>query len=77
MGEVVENLQALCDQGVRFIPLDVSDESHPAGVMFVGRVVETLRGWLLGEGFGRHGGNSPNNLVCINHGAELSVSVST
>ncbi len=42
--EVLENLQALLDDLVAFLALDVSDEADAAGVVFVLRVVQTLRG---------------------------------
>jgi hypothetical protein len=40
--QVFQDQQALLDDGVAFIALDVSDESNATGVMFIGRVVQTL-----------------------------------
>jgi hypothetical protein len=55
--EVFENLQALLDDLVAFLALDVSDEADAAGVMFVLRVVQTLRG-----------GNRVSRLLVVVHG---------
>ena len=41
--QVDENLDALDDDVVRFLALDVGDEADTAGIVFVARVVETLR----------------------------------
>ena len=42
MVEVLEDLDALLDDGVRFAALDVHDEADAAGVMLELRVVEAL-----------------------------------
>jgi hypothetical protein len=42
--EVFQDFQALLDDLVAFLALDVSDEADAAGVMLVLRVVQTLRG---------------------------------
>ena len=55
--EVLENLQALLDDLVAFLALDVSDEADAAGVMLVLRVIQTLRG-----------GNRVSRLLVIVHG---------
>ncbi|MET3246990.1 hypothetical protein ABIE53_003735 [Burkholderia sp. OAS925] len=55
--EILQNLQALLDDLVTFLALDMSDEADAAGVMFVLRVVQPLRG-----------GNRVNRLLVIVHG---------
>ena len=45
--EVLEDLQALLDDGVGLVALDVGDEADAAGVVFVGRVVQAGRGQRL------------------------------
>ena len=42
MGQVLQDLQALLDDGVRFLALDVRNEADAAAVVLVGRVVQTL-----------------------------------
>ncbi len=42
MVEVLEDLDALFDDGVRFATLDVHDEADAAGVMLELRVIEAL-----------------------------------
>ncbi len=42
MGEVLEDLQALLDDGMAPGALDVRNEAHATGVVFVGRVIEPL-----------------------------------
>ena len=42
--QVDQDLDALDDDVVRFVTLDVGDEADAAGVVFSARVVETLRG---------------------------------
>jgi hypothetical protein len=49
MIEVGENFQRLGDDGVRFLPANMSQEAHTAGVMLVTRIVEALRGGVLGQ----------------------------
>jgi len=46
MLEILEDLQALRDDSMAFLVLDVGNEANAAGVMFIGRIVETL---ALGE----------------------------
>ena len=41
--QVDEDLDALDDDVVRFLALDVGDETDTAGIVFIARVVETLR----------------------------------
>jgi hypothetical protein len=55
--EVLEDLQALLDDLVTFLALDVGDEADAAGVVLVLRVIETLRG-----------GNRGDRLLVIVHG---------
>ena len=43
VGQVDQNLNALDDDVVRFLALDVGDEADAAGIVFVARVVEALR----------------------------------
>ena len=57
MVEVLEDLQALLDDLVALLALDVGDEADAAGVVLVVRVVQTLRG-----------GNRVNRLLVIVHG---------
>jgi hypothetical protein len=40
--EVLQDQQTLFDDGVAFISLDVGDESDAAGIVFIGRIVQTL-----------------------------------
>jgi hypothetical protein len=47
MGEIAQYGEALLDDGVRFLALDMSDETHAAGVMFVCGVVQTLGFWAM------------------------------
>src|SRR5260370_17850697 len=42
MGEIAQHGEALLHDGVRFFALDMRDETHTAGVMFVRGVVQTL-----------------------------------
>ena len=42
--EVLEDLQALRDDAVRALALDVGDEADAAGIVFVGRVVQAFGG---------------------------------
>lgn len=44
MGKTFQDLQPLPDDRVALGILDVADEADPAGVAFVGRVIETLCG---------------------------------
>jgi hypothetical protein len=55
--EVLENLQALLDDFVTLVALDMSDEADAAGVMLVLRVVQTLGG-----------GNRVKRLLVVVHG---------
>ena len=50
VGEVFENLQTLCDDGVRFRAFDVCDKTDATSVVFVGGIVQSL-----GTGRLRHG----------------------
>ena len=43
MRQVDQDLNALDDDVVRFLALDVGDEADSAGIVFVARVVKTLR----------------------------------
>ena len=55
VGQVLQDLQALLDDGVALRALDVRDEADAAGVVFVGRVVETLLAGSVGMAVdGRH-----------------------
>ena len=45
MVEVDQNLQALANDLVRFLALDIGDEAHAACIVLVARVVEALRFW--------------------------------
>ena len=45
MGQVFENLQALADNSVAFITLDMGDKPDATGIVFIIGVVETLLGW--------------------------------
>ena len=53
--EVLENLQALLDDAVGLLPLDVGDEADAAGVMLAARVVQALR--MRRRAFGERGGS--------------------
>src|SRR5579883_289176 len=52
MLQILENLQRIADDVVRLTVLQVDDEADAAGIVFVARVVETLRIW---ERAGSHG----------------------
>jgi hypothetical protein len=60
VGEVLEDQQALLDDLVALLPLDVRDEADAAGVVLIGRVVEALRTW--------RGGRAVSNIA---HGSHL------
>ena len=45
MGEVNENLQALLNNVVSFVALDIGHEADATSIMLVLRVVETLFRW--------------------------------
>jgi hypothetical protein len=47
MFKVLQNLQALLNDGMALLVLDMGDKAYAAGVVFVCRVVKTL---ALGEG---------------------------
>jgi hypothetical protein len=53
MVEVLEDLDALLDDGVRFLALDVHDEADAAGVMLELRVIEALL-WRRAQSNGSH-----------------------
>ena len=40
--EIFQDQQALLDDGVALVALDVGDETDAAGIVFIGRVVQTL-----------------------------------
>ena len=42
MVEIIERGQAVADDLVRFPAFQVDDEAHPAAIVFVSRVVQTL-----------------------------------
>ena len=42
MRQILEYLQPLLDDGVGFLALDMGDETDAAGVVFIGRIVESL-----------------------------------
>ena len=44
MRQVDQDLNALDDDVVRFLTLDVGNEADAAGIVLVARIVETLRG---------------------------------
>ena len=44
MGQVDEDLNALDDNVVRFLTLDIRDEADSAGVVLMARIVKSLRG---------------------------------
>jgi hypothetical protein len=48
MIEILQNLKGIGDDGVRFLPLHVTDKADAAGVMLVSRIVETLSGGETG-----------------------------
>ena len=43
--QVHKRRQSIPDQLMRFPPLQVDDEPHPATVMFVARIIQALRRW--------------------------------
>ena len=43
MGQVVKDLKPLLDHRMALQPLDMGNEAHATGVVFIGRVVEPLR----------------------------------
>src|SRR5208282_5215094 len=43
MGEVDEDLEALADNLVTLLALDVRDQPHAAGIVFIARMIEALR----------------------------------
>ena len=43
MSEVDEHLEALADNLVAFFPANAGDQPHPAGIVLVARVIESLR----------------------------------
>src|SRR5688572_1956488 len=45
MEQIDEDLQRLADDGVRADTLDVHDKTHPAGVVFELRIIESLCRW--------------------------------
>jgi hypothetical protein len=45
MGQVFQDLQTLLDDGMAFAALDMGDKSDATGVVFVGRVVQSLLAW--------------------------------
>ena len=47
MHKVLQDLQALQDDVVRRLAVDVDDEANSAGVVFVGGIVKTLSGGQL------------------------------
>jgi hypothetical protein len=55
--EVLENLQALLDDFVTLVTLDMGDEADAAGVMLILRVIQTLGG-----------GNRVNRVLVVVHG---------
>jgi hypothetical protein len=57
MIQVAQDQQALLDDVVALAALDVGDETHAAGIVFVGRVVQTLRVRLSHVLHSRHGEN--------------------
>jgi hypothetical protein len=48
MGEVDEHLEALADDLVTFFAADIGDESHATGIMFILRMIESLRPRIAG-----------------------------
>ena len=48
VGQVLQDQQALLDDGVAFLAFDVGDKADAAGIVFVGGVVQTL--WLRKAG---------------------------
>jgi hypothetical protein len=42
VGQILENLQALLDDRVALLVLDMGDETDAAGIVFIGGVIETL-----------------------------------
>ncbi len=67
MVEVLEDLQALRDDRMRALTLDVRHETDAAGIVLVGGVVHPARG---GGGDVGHRGGLP--LVCRAHGGSFS-----
>ena len=48
MGEVLEDLEALLDDGVALLALECGDEADAAGIVLVGGVVQALGlGWCI------------------------------
>src|SRR5258708_1774004 len=47
VGEIAQHGEALLDDRVRFLALDMGDQTHAAGVMFVCGVVQTLGFWAM------------------------------
>ncbi len=45
--QVAQDQQTLLDDLVALAPLDVRHKTHAAGVVFVPRVIQTLRAWLI------------------------------
>ncbi|HWU98872.1 MAG TPA: hypothetical protein VN114_10190 [Oxalicibacterium sp.] len=43
MVEVFQNEQTLLNDGMAFLPFNMSDETNATGVMFISRIVQTLR----------------------------------
>jgi hypothetical protein len=48
MVEPYKDFEPLFDDFVCLMPLDVDNKSHPAGIVFMGRVVESLLDWCCG-----------------------------
>ena len=67
--EVLEDLQTLLDDGMRLLALDVRDEADAAGIVFLGRVIQTAgsEGLDLLAGRGSRGG--------LAHGALLGMTI--
>lgn len=51
MSEVFKNLQALLDDMMRFLALDIDDKAHPTGVLFLFGIVQPL---LWGKSWNVH-----------------------
>jgi hypothetical protein len=58
VGEILEDQQPVLDDVVRLASLDVRDETDAAGIVLVGRVVETLAGRQAARGQGLGGRGS-------------------
>ena len=72
MVQVLQDLQALLDDGVAFLALDVGDETDAAGVMFVLGVVQALGGRQTDAARidgGRLGRETGFDLGVLGHGA--------